>query len=131
MRTAAKGNPLELLGVPYVLGAADPACGFDCWSLITYVRRVHYHRPTPLMPEDFADACASGLWRRILWPHEAAVVGLSRSHRLPLHHVGVVVPGGVLHAWNGPYGGTGSVVLTPWDRLDQYFAQIEVYECLD
>jgi cell wall-associated NlpC family hydrolase len=130
-------DPLVLIGVAYVRGAADPAVGFDCWTLVEYVRREFYQLPTPLAGTGrhvagatiIAEAQASGEWKALTVATPGAVVGLAVAKRLPLHHVGVAVEGGVLHAWNG-FGasGAGSVMLTPWARLQHMFRRAEVYE---
>jgi cell wall-associated NlpC family hydrolase len=136
-------DPLSLIGVPYVLESSDPAVGLDCWTLVEYVRRECFARRTCAVPPrshstvNAAHAIAHARrrfeWQRIAIPgFPGSVVGMSISARLPLHHVGIALEGGVLHAWAGPSsGGVGSVVLTPWPRLAQSFKQIEVYECLD
>lgn len=129
-------NPADLIGAPYELDAAGPGA-FDCWGLIEYVRRECYGLATPIeAPADHAPRAvmaaitatiAAGSWRRVDPPGAPGdVVGLARKPRGELHHVGVVIPGGVLHAFSD--GSTGSVVLTPFDRLRLFFPQVEVFQ---
>lgn len=158
MGAHVKGDPLDLLGVPYVLGASDPAIGFDCWTLVRYVRATYFDLDTPLaislrdapdiQPSERIQSAGNhvsvrhaqrlieaaqrtGQWRRVDGPPSPGmVVGMSLSHRTALHHVGVAIPAGVLHAWCGPsVRGIGSVIVTPWNHLRPIFADVEVYEC--
>lgn len=141
-------DPLALLGKPYVLHGTDPAVGFDCWTLVEYVRRECFGLATPLargdafeLPENkfvalnralsvIGAAQDCGAWQRVETGAPGDVVGLSLSERIPLHHVGVLLPQGVLHAWAGVGRvGIGSVILTPFARLSPLFAQVEVYTC--
>lgn len=151
-------DPLTLLGVPYVLGSCDPAIGFDCWTLVDYVRKECFGVSTPLsvnlcdgpriQPSErplsgvnrvavkhaqrlIENAQRTGAWRRIDAPgFPGCVVGMSLSSRMALHHVGIALAPGVLHAWGGATAGrVGSVILTPWERLRPLFADVEVYEC--
>jgi cell wall-associated NlpC family hydrolase len=128
-------DPTRLIGIPYVRGAADPAVGFDCWTLVEYVRREYFGLATPLVSPGYrsgagmiADAQASGHWHKLSVASPGAVVGMAMAKRLPLHHVGVAIEGGVLHAWNGYSANAGSVMLTPWTHLKPMFARAEVYE---
>jgi cell wall-associated NlpC family hydrolase len=134
-RAAPYASPLQLIGVPYLIGGRSPALGFDCFTLLAYVRWHWYGRATPIAldltarPMSATRACAWGIARSVsAWracaPSEGCAVALGRAPRSRLHHCGVMVGGGVLHAFER----TG-VVLTPLDRLPGVFARVECYEC--
>lgn len=135
-----QSSPLDLIGVPYLRGGVSPSEGFDCWSLVDYVRRQFFGLPSPLVDararaglasiRTLEAARASAQWIQIVPPGDpGCVVGMAFAGRLFLHHVGVSLgPLGVLHAWAGIISnGRGSVTLTPWDRLADRFKVIEVY----
>jgi cell wall-associated NlpC family hydrolase len=141
MNAVALRSPLELIGVPYVRGGITPRDGFDCWSLVEYVRRVYFDLPSPLVDararaglaaaiRTIEAAKVSGEWVAIDPPGDAgSVVGMAFAGRLFLHHVGVSLGAlGVLHAWAGIISnGRGSVTLTPWARIADRFKVVEVY----
>ena len=129
-------NPAGLVGCPFVLDGASPQ-GFDCWGLIEYVRREAFGLPTPIVEPVTHEArdvmiatratIERGAWCEVHPPGRPGdVVGMARKSRGELHHVGVVIEGGVLHAFSGDRL-TGSVILTPFERLGLYFRQLEVY----
>jgi len=139
---AAPDNPLDLIGVAYLRGSDDIAQGFDCYTLVRFVRAYYYGRPTPLAAPPARKwqgpaACALGMHharratrtRAPLWqqcePHLGCVVGLARFKVERLHHCGVLIPEGVLHAMRD-----AGVMLTPCARLTELFAQVEYLECL-
>ena len=126
----------DLIGCPFVLDGASPA-GFDCWGLVEYVRREAFALDTPIVPPDshgplgamhaISATIEGGRWREVPAPGAPGdVVGMARRSRGPLHHVGVVVEGGVLHAFSGDRL-TGSVMLTPFERLSMFFHQLQVF----
>jgi hypothetical protein len=45
--TVEESTPLDLVGVRYRLGGVTPQAGFDCYSLLCYVRAHWFDRPTP------------------------------------------------------------------------------------
>lgn len=132
---------IRLVGVPYVRGATDPAVGFDCFTLLEYVRREFYGRTTPTagMPAPHltsAQAAALGIYRALgghehtpgPWvpcePTDGCAVALGRRRFGRLHHCGVLVDSHVLHALN-----SAGVVLTPIDRIWYLYSRVEFYEC--
>jgi cell wall-associated NlpC family hydrolase len=137
---ATHHSPLDLIGIPYASGGANPAAGFDCWGLVEYVRRECYGLNSPLVTDDERSgvralrtiefAKKNGQWFLIDPPGDpGSVVGMSFMDGARLHHVGVSLGArGVLHAWCGVLSrGRGSVTLTPWARLRDIFKVVEVY----
>jgi hypothetical protein len=131
-----------LIGTPYARGGASPGDGFDCFTLLEYVRRVHFGRATPHAGIPTArlsavHAAALGI-RRALgrasdqlpspWvacePVDGCAVGLARCKWGRLHHCGVYLDGHVLHAMDGV-----GVVLTPIERLWFIYSRVEFFEC--
>lgn len=130
-----------LVGLPYVRGGNHPAEGFDCYTLMSYVRQRWFHRATPTVGIPSARlspvrAGALGIFRalggkeRIASPWiECAracgcAVALGRWRIGRLHHCGVVIDQGVLHALH-----TTGVVWTPLDRLRDLYGRVEFFEC--
>ena len=129
-------NARDLIGSPFLLDGASPA-GFDCWGLVEFARREAFGLDTPIVPPDGSGPGAAmhaitatlkrGAWREVRPPGAPGdVVGMARVGRGPLHHVGVVIEGGVLHAFAGDRG-SGSVVLSTFERLATYFHQLQVF----
>lgn len=131
----------QLVGVPYLRGGQSRAAGFDCFTLLEYVRREFYGRatphagiPAPVIPS--ARAAALGIYRALggrefvtsPWVECEAVdgcaVALGRSRFRRLHHCGVFVEAYVLHALD-----TCGVVLTPLERVWYLYARVEFFEC--
>jgi hypothetical protein len=147
LRDALPSSPLTLVGTPYVRGAVTPETGFDCFTLAAFVRWHYYGRHTPIavqLPKPHrnpimhcalvirrmlggrrADALAPP-WQSIATPHAGCMVALGRTSFGPLHHCGVWVQGGVLHALEGV-----GVAFTPVDRLHGLFPRVEYFECRD
>jgi len=140
-RCAPLASPLLLVGVPYVRGGVTPEAGFDCFSLMSYVRWHWFERVTPWagIPArklTSTQACAYGIrralgahetlapWHRLGEPSAGCVVALGRARLARLHHCGVWIEGGVLHAYESL-----GVVWTPRARLPELFARVEFYEC--
>ena len=130
-------EPLELVGVPYLRGG-DDSRGFDCFTLVRYVRARWFARATPLTYEPSVSTralvsiqlgfarCTRGaepLWS-VCAPQLGCVVGLARTHHGRLHHCGVLVGEGVLHCQE-----SAGVMLTPLDRLRELYGQVECFEC--
>ena len=142
-RRAMFSSPLDLVGVAYARGGVTPDIGFDCFTLLCFVRWHWFARCTPFagIPArklTCAQACAIGIrralgrgnaepvlpWRRIAEPIEGCAVALGRMRCGRLHHCGVWVQGGVLHAYERL-----GVAWTPGTRLAELFARVEFYEC--
>jgi cell wall-associated NlpC family hydrolase len=131
-------NPRALIGIPFQFGADGPAA-FDCWGLVKYVRREAFGLETPVVGlEAYRDARMAIAaidatrrelhWLRVAAPGAAGdVAGLARRRGGPLHHVGIVLDGGLLHAYQGEARAGGSVLYSPWERLAVHFPTIEVY----
>jgi cell wall-associated NlpC family hydrolase len=129
-------NPLELIGTPFELGGTTPAA-FDCWGLVEYVRRESFGLATPIveLAEDHGTYAAVRAidasrkhWQKLAAPGRPGdVVGMARRSSGPLHHVGVALEHGVLHAYRGETGVGGSVLFTPWARLVFTFPLVEVF----
>lgn len=139
-------EPLELVGLPYKRGGNIPEVGFDCFTLLAYVRWNFYHRSTPgeipARKMSAAAACALGIrralghrerlggeWVAMEAPREGCAVALGRSRLGRLHHCGVWVgqgfgDSGVLHALEGV-----GVVWTPGLRIIDLYSRVEFYEC--
>lgn len=135
-------DAMQLVGVPYKRGGAAVAEGFDCFTLLRHVRAAYFDRPTPILgiPDPrltSAQAAALSIYRTLggrerlplLWAesgaHQGAAVALGQFRVGRLHHCGVVINEGVLHALE-----TCGVVWTPLDRLRSLYARVEFFECL-
>lgn len=131
--------PLDLVGVPYQRGGVTPETGFDCFTLMAYVRRRWFGRESPVgeLPHRALSTsvlCAVMLRRALgsplssAWepcePSEGVAVALGMRRFGRLHHCGVRVAGGVLHALEG-----AGVVWAPGNRIDQLYSRVEYYEC--
>lgn len=143
LRRRPLASPLDLIGAPYLRGGVTPEAGFDCYTLAAYVRWHWFTRPTPggeiPSPQlSCAQACARGIRRAFggrhgelsKWqacaPAPGCIVALGRSRLSPLHHCGVWINGGVLHAFDRI-----GVAWTPGDRIGELFGRVEFYECRD
>lgn len=141
-RRVMLSSPLDLIGVPYVRGGVTPEIGFDCYTLMSYVRWHWFERRTPYagIPArklTTAQLCAIGIsralgrhraivspWRPSAAPIEGCAVALGRAQLARLHHCGVWIEGGVLHAYESI-----GVTWTPHARIGELFARVEFYEC--
>lgn len=132
---------MQLVGAPYTRGGVTPRDGFDCFTLARYVRQHFFKLDTPAggLPTEtmhstlaaaFAIYRALGGRERIGSPWlecEAApgcmvAMGLWKVSRL--HHCGVVVGPGVLHALENC-----GTVWTPMGRIRDLYARVEFFEC--
>jgi cell wall-associated NlpC family hydrolase len=129
----------DLIGKPYAPGGNGPEA-FDCWGLVVEVRR-RMGLPTPVpvpgavprnQPRQTAAlvhrALWSGLWRSVPVPVPGDLVALGSSGRAVAVHIGVVVPGGVLHAHEAAPG-RGQVVLSSFAALRASYSRVEVARC--
>jgi len=139
--TEDPSNALVLIGARYKRGGETPAEGFDCFTLMQYVRRRYFNRSTPIvgipataMPS--ARAAAFAIYRTLGgkeriesdWhesaPVQGAAVAMGQWKVSRLHHCGVVINDGVLHALEH-----AGVVWTPFPRLISLYARVECFEC--
>lgn len=132
---------MQLVGTPYKRGGTTPADGFDCFTLLEYVRRTYYKRATPnagIPADDIPSPQAAALaiyralggrehmpspWREVE-PADGCAVALGRSRYGRLHHCGVLLDVGILHALEG-----AGVVYTPLARAPMLYARVEFFEC--
>lgn len=131
----------DLVGTRYTRGGVTPASGFDCYTLMAYVRHHYYARPTPVhgIPSPdipSARAAALAIYRTLgglervgtKWhntePVSGVAVAMGAWSFSRLHHCGVVVGNGVLHALEG-----AGVVFTPHNRLSEIYSRVEYFEC--
>jgi len=133
---------LGLVGTPYRRGGSSIAEGFDCLTLLRHVRAEYFGRGTPVIGEPgdnltSAQAAALAIYRTLggrerlpqLWapcdPQPGAAVALGQFKVARLHHCGVVIEAGVLHALE-----SCGVVWTPLNRLADLYKRAEFFECL-
>jgi cell wall-associated NlpC family hydrolase len=132
---------MMLIGTPYRRGGNDAREGFDCFTLVRYVRKHYFERETPAgsIPVGHltsSQAAALAIFRALggkerigspwleCWPHQGNVVALGSWKVSRLHHCGVVIDDGVLHALE-----SCGVVWTPMMRLHDIYARVEFFEC--
>jgi len=133
--------PESLVGVPYKRGGTSPAEGFDCFTLLEYVRRVYYgtktpHAGIPAAEIPSAQACALAIYRATggrehmpsPWvqtdPVDGCAVALARSKYRRLHHCGVLVDSYVMHALESV-----GVCMCPLERMWNLYGRVEFYAC--
>jgi hypothetical protein len=139
--TAITGNPMALVGTRYMRGGSTPAEGFDCFTLLRYVREHFFSRKTPIVGVPSAmlsstqaaafviERTLSGPEKRTTpWascaPAQGCAVALAEHKVSRLHHCGVVCDAGVLHSLEGC-----GVLWTPFTRLHDLYARVEFFEC--
>jgi cell wall-associated NlpC family hydrolase len=134
-------SAMLLVGKPYRRGGNTPRDGFDCFTLVRYVRKHCFQRETPAgaipaesMPSTLAAAFA--IYRALggkervgsPWiecqPQEGCLVALGQWRVSRLHHCGVLIGDGVLHALE-----TVGVVFTPQLRIGDLYRRVEFFEC--
>jgi len=131
----------KLVGAPYRRGGNSPRDGFDCFTLVRYVRKHSFLRETPTggIPSEklpSAQAAALAIYRALggkervgsPWLEcdsaDGCVVALGHWSVSRLHHCGVVIGDGVLHALE-----SCGVVWTPMRRIHELYARVEFFEC--
>lgn len=138
-------SPLLLIGTPYARGGVSPVQGFDCFTLLAYVRWHWFGKLTPMVGDipkrklPPGVVCAICLRRALGRPRdevpspwtrcgirEGCVVALGQFHVSRLHHCGVWIQGGVLHALE-----SCGVAWTPGGRIGELYKRVEYYECRD
>lgn len=113
-----------LLGKPYAFPSKPPE-SFDCWTLVKYLR-AQQGLPCPLPFKDTEEWCvpggiamaveyARGHWRQVPQPKPYDMAVLCREH------VGIVLPGGVLHAFQR----NSSVVYTTFPVIRRVWPNAE------
>lgn len=134
-------HAMTLVGVPYRRGGNEPREGFDCFTLMRFVRRVYFERPTPTggIPAEHlpsSKAAALAIYRTLggkerigspwleVAPAPGCAVALGEWKVSRLHHCGVMLDEGVLHALE-----TCGVVYTPLERLHYLYQRVEYFEC--
>ena len=132
---------MDLVGVRYTRGGVSPATGFDCFTLMAYVRHHYFGRPTPVLgipatPMPSPRAAAQAIFLTLggkervgsAWhncePIAGVAVAMGSWSFSRLHHCGVIVGNGVLHALEG-----AGVVWTDHNRLSDIYARVEYFEC--
>jgi cell wall-associated NlpC family hydrolase len=132
---------MALIGTRYTRGGGTPRDGFDCFTLVRYVRQHCFQRLTPVAgipadPMTSTQAAALAIYRTLggkervgsPWlecaPAEGCVAALGAWKVSRLHHCGVVVSGGVLHAME-----KAGVVWTPMERIRVLYKRVEFFEC--
>ena len=100
----------EHIGKKWVSGARGPN-EFDCWGLLLYVlknnfgmdieeKEYHIHgKDTLKITKEYEKAVGSKNWEKREVPHDGYAVALSKGKKI--HHAGVWVAGGCLHAFDG------------------------------
>jgi len=124
----------KLVGTPFVFGGMDPVTGLDCWGLFKHYYSEYlgidvtydYGIPdgvTNRIVRAFAYATGhSGDWEALDEPEDSAAVALSIGNKV--HHVGVWLSGGCLHA------AKSGVVFNTLEQLRRNgFNTIEFYRC--
>jgi hypothetical protein len=130
-----------LVGAPYTRAGNTPREGFDCFTLVRYVRKHYFQRETPtggIPSEKLTSARKAALAvylafdgkERIDSPWlecdaaEGCVAALGAWKVSRLHHCGVVIGDGILHALD-----CAGVVWTPMRRMHELYARVEFFEC--
>lgn len=104
----------KYIGKPWKSGAQGPD-EFDCWGLLLYVMKHefgidiqaefevgHIHGKDLInIVRSFESAVVSGKWIKLFAPEEGCGVALSRNKKI--HHSGVWLSGGCLHAMDGSF----------------------------
>jgi hypothetical protein len=132
---------MTLVGAPYVRGGNTPWEGFDCFTLVRFVRKHHFSRETPtggIPAEKLTSARKAALavylafdgkeriaspWLECM-PTAGCLAALGQWKVSRLHHCGVVVGEGILHALD-----RCGVVWTPMLRIRDLYARVEFFEC--
>jgi cell wall-associated NlpC family hydrolase len=132
---------MSLVGSPYRREGDTPRGGFDCFTLVRFVRKEYFGLETPAghIPAEHltsTQAAALAIFRTLggkerigsPWvecePHDGCVVALGLWNISRLHHCGVVLSRGVLHALE-----RAGVVWTPMQRIDELYRRAEFFEC--
>lgn len=125
----------DYIGIPYKKGGRNPQEGFDCWGLLAYIYKVELgikfkeqynivSGETLKITKAFKEATESNRWVKITLPEIYCGVALSQNKKI--HHVGVWVRGGCLHAIKN----LGVVYNTRTSLRIQGYNKVEFYKCI-
>lgn len=103
-------DPKKYIGKPWLKGGRDIDNGVDCWGLFESIYRIEfnidleeqYHYlpgETRKISNAFKNAIESKRWGKIDAPDTGCAVALSMGKKI--HHVGIWVKDGCLHAVEG------------------------------
>lgn len=124
-------DPNKYIGKPYLAKGRTPQ-GFDCWGLVLWILDKEYG--VNLIDRHVVDcddlrsvlrAFKRGrfFWNKLDSPRDGCVVGMSKNVNNDLHHAGIMVSGGCLHAVKG-----SGVVFNKLNVLKWYqYPKIEFY----
>lgn len=128
-------NTEEYIGIPYKKGGRNPQEGFDCWGLVAYIYekelgikfKQQYNivsGETLKITKAFKTAIDSNTWMKIVIPEQFCGVALSQNKKI--HHVGIWVENGCLHAIKG----VGVVYNSRISLELQGYNKLEFYKCM-
>lgn len=128
----SKTIPIELLEVPYNTRGTSPEEGFNCYSLVCYVRETYFNLPTPCLEVSSFDKDDVSRtlqdqekeWELVSEPEPGDVVVMRSQGASFWHHCGVYLGDGhVIHAF-GNNSNVGRIVFTPLTVLKRIFKDL-------